>query len=68
MNNIILTGSSGLIGSNLLNFFKKNKKNINCFGIDPSAKKFSSYYEKEINLVVDFFSAKKIKNYLYKKK
>jgi len=28
MNNIILTGSSGLIGSNLLNFFEINKYNI----------------------------------------
>ena len=39
------------IGSNdgtFLNFFASDKKKINLFGIDPSAKKFLKYYKKNI--------------------
>jgi NDP-4-keto-2,6-dideoxyhexose 3-C-methyltransferase len=59
------------IGSNdgtFLNFFSNIKKKINYFGIDPSAKKFSKYYKKDINLIVDFFSFSKVRNFLNKKK
>jgi len=52
------------IGSNdgtFLNFLSKNKK-INLFGMDPSAKKFAQYYDPKINLIVDYFEKKKIKN------
>jgi GDP-mannose 4,6-dehydratase len=36
-------------------------KNLVKFGIDPAAEKFSSYYPKDIKLVVDFFNAEKFK-------
>ena len=58
------------IGSNdgtFLNFIA-DKKKINMVGIDPSAKKFEKYYKKNINLIVDFFSYPKIKNFLIKNK
>ncbi len=42
-----------------LNFFKKFK-NVNLYGIDPSAEKFKEYHSKKINLVVDYFDRKKI--------
>ena len=55
---VISNGSNNLdIGSNdgtFLNFFARNKK-VNLFGIDPSAKKFKKFYNKKINLIVDFF-------------
>ena len=41
-----------------LNFFGKNKFH-NLYGIDPSAKKFREFHNKNINLVDDFFSKKK---------
>jgi NDP-4-keto-2,6-dideoxyhexose 3-C-methyltransferase len=47
------------IGSNdgtFLNFFSNSNNNINLFGIDPSAQKFISKYNKNIKVVVDFFS------------
>ena len=50
------------IGSNdgtFLNFFSKNKK-INLFGIDPSAKKFKNFYNKKINIIVNYFSKKNL--------
>ena len=50
------------IGSNdgtFLNFFSKKKK-ISLFGIDPSAEKFSKYYNKKIKLEVNYFSKKNI--------
>ncbi len=53
------------IGSNdgtFLNFFPKNKK-LSLFGIDPSAKKFKKYYNKNIKLVVDYFSKKSIQKF-----
>jgi len=55
------------IGSNdgtFLNFIANKKKNIKLIGIDPSAKKFEKYYKKNINLIVDFFSLSRIKNFL----
>ena len=59
------------VGSNdgtFLNLFANKKKNINSIGIDPSAKKFEKYYKKDINLIVDFFTSSKIKNFLIKNK
>jgi ubiquinone/menaquinone biosynthesis C-methylase UbiE len=52
--NILDIGSSD---STFLNFFSNEKKNYNCFGIDPSAKKYSNYYNNDVNLIVDYFSA-----------
>ncbi len=63
--NIIKKNSNILdIGSNdgtFLNFFAKKYKDLNYFGIDPSSKKFSNYYSKNINLITDFFSYKNLK-------
>ena len=42
-----------------LNFFKKIK-NINLYGIDPSAEKFKQYHSKKINLIVDYFERDRI--------
>jgi NDP-4-keto-2,6-dideoxyhexose 3-C-methyltransferase len=53
------------IGSNdgtFLNFFSKKNKNFNLYGIDPSAIKFKKYYEKNINLIVDYFSKESLNN------
>ena len=59
------------IGSNdgtFLNLFLKDKIKANFFGIDPSSKKFSKFYNKKINLITDYFSSKKIEtNREYKK-
>ncbi len=52
------------IGSNdgtFLNFFAKRNKNLNLYGIDPSSKKFSNLYNKNINLITNFFSFKNLK-------
>jgi len=57
------------IGSNdgtFLNFFN-NKKKVNIIGIDPSAKKFSKYYKKNINLIINYFSFFEVKKFLKKK-
>ena len=54
------------IGSNdgtFLNFFTKYK-NLSLYGIDPSADGFKDNYDPEINLIIDFFSEKKINNML----
>ena len=51
------------IGSNdgtFLNFFAKEKNSYSLFGIDPSAEKFVNYYNKKINLVIDYFSKEKL--------
>ena len=51
------------IGSNdgtFLNFFAKEKNSYSLFGIDPSAEKFANYYNKKINLVIDYFSKEKL--------
>ena len=42
-----------------LNFFQ-NFKNLNLYGIDPSAEKFKKYHSKKINLIVDYFKKEKI--------
>ncbi len=58
-NNLILD-----IGSNdgtFLNFFAKKGFN-NLYGMDPSAKKFSNFYDKKINVYFDYFSKKKFEN------
>jgi len=57
------------IGSNdgtFLNFFS-NKKNLNLYGVDPSAKNFINNYNSRVNLLVDFFSIDKFKNFLKNK-
>ena len=63
--NILDIGSSD---STFLNFFSNEKKNYNCFGIDPSAKKYLKYYNKDVNLIVDYFSAKSVKSEIDKLK
>tara|TARA_B100001939_G_scaffold148610_1_gene128614 strand:+ start:247 stop:1380 length:1134 start_codon:yes stop_codon:yes gene_type:complete len=42
-----------------LNLFQ-NFKNLNLYGIDPSAEKFKKYHSKKINLIVDYFKKEKI--------
>lgn len=68
--NFLKKGSNILdIGSNdgtFLNFFSKEK--INCYGMDPSAKKFLKHYNKKINVIVDFFSKKNFENKFKDKK
>lgn len=41
----------------LLNSYSGEKKGITRFGIDPSSKKFLSYFEKDIKVAIDFFNA-----------
>ena len=48
-----------------LNFFSKKKK-ISLYGIDPSSEKFKKFHSNKINLIIDYFSKKKIIN-KYKK-
>jgi len=64
-NNILDIGSSD---STFLNFFSNEKKNYNCLGIDPSAKKYLKYYNDDVNLIVDYFSAKAVNSCLKKLK
>lgn len=59
--NILDIGSSD---STFLNFFSNEQKGYRCFGIDPSAKKYSKYYNKDVNLIVDYFSAKSVNSRL----
>ena len=47
------------IGSNDASFLKLLKKNLNLYGIDPSAKKFKKEY-KGMKLIPEFFSKKNI--------
>ena len=73
INNKILKKNSLIldIGSNdgtFLNFFASDKKNFRLNGIDPSAGKFSKYYNKKINLMVDYFSKKTVTEYFNKNK
>ena len=63
--NILDIGSSD---STFLNFFSNEKKNYNCFGIDPSAKKYSNYYNNDVNLIVDYFSAEAVNSRIKKLK
>jgi len=64
-NNILDIGSSD---STFLNFFSNEKKHYNCLGIDPSAKKYLKYYNDDVNLIVDYFSAKAVNSCLKKLK
>ena len=53
------------IGSNdgtFLNFFK-NKK-LKLYGIDPSAKKFKTNYDRKINIIFDYFNKKSLEKKL----
>jgi len=63
--NILDIGSSD---STFLNFFSNEKKKYNCLGIDPSAKKYLKYYNNDVNLIVDYFSAKAVNSCLKKLK
>ncbi len=59
------------IGSNdgtFLNFFANKRKDLNLYGIDPSSLKFKKYYNKEISLIPDYFSKKKIDVFFKKEK
>ena len=59
------------IGSNdgtFLNFFAKNKKKLNLYGIDPSASAFLDNYSKNINIIVDFFNKETVKKNFKDKK
>lgn len=48
-----------------LNLLRKSKNNLDLFAIDPSSAKFKkSFTQKKINLIVDYFSKKKIDDYL----
>jgi NDP-4-keto-2,6-dideoxyhexose 3-C-methyltransferase len=66
-NNILKENSLILdIGSNdgtFLNFFASNERNFRLHGIDPSAGKFNNYYNKKINLMVDYFSEKTVSTF-----
>jgi len=73
INNKILKKNSLIldIGSNdgtFLNFFANDERNFRLNGIDPSAGNFSNYYDKKINLMVDYFSEKTVSNYLNENK
>ena len=47
-----------------LDLIKKKNSKLNLFAIDPSSEKFRNSFEKKgINLIVDYFSKKKIDNY-----
>ena len=53
------------IGSNdgtTLNFYEPNKYKL--FGIDPSAGKFRDYYNKDIDLIVDFFGSYDLQSHI----
>tara|TARA_X000001036_G_scaffold87616_1_gene79665 strand:+ start:4325 stop:5605 length:1281 start_codon:yes stop_codon:yes gene_type:complete len=59
------------IGSNdgsFLNFFASKSKNLQIFGIDPSAQVFKNNYKKNIFLINDFFSKRKLSNFIKKNK
>ena len=59
------------IGSNdgtFLNFFTKEKKNLNLYGIDPSASAFLDCYKSRIKIIIDFFNEKTTKKFFLKKK
>ena len=48
-----------------LNLLRKSKNNLDLFAIDPSSAKFKkSFTQKKINLIIDYFSKKKIDDYL----
>ena len=45
-----------------LNFFTKTCKDLELYGCDPSSQKFKKYYHKSVNLIVDYFPSKKLKD------
>jgi NDP-4-keto-2,6-dideoxyhexose 3-C-methyltransferase len=48
-----------------LDLIKKKNQKLNLFAVDPSSEKFKNTFEKKgINLIVDYFSKKKIDNYM----
>ena len=51
-----------------LNFFSKSKKQYDLYGIDPSASAFIDSYDKNINLIVDFFNKKNVEKHFINKK
>ena len=58
------------IGSNdgtFLNFFANRRKDLKLYGMDPSSFKFKRYYNKNINLISDYFSKKKFDEFCKKK-
>ena len=58
------------IGSNdgtFLNFFSKFNKKFDLFGIDPSASAFIENYNKEIEVIIDFFNKKNVEHHFIKK-
>jgi NDP-4-keto-2,6-dideoxyhexose 3-C-methyltransferase len=58
----MLTGQILDIGSNDGTFLNllKSSKGLKLYGIDPSSKKFLNNYKKDISIITDFFSKKKI--------
>ena len=46
-----------------LNFFVNKEKNLNLYGIDPSASAFLHDYRKKIKIIVDFFNQKTAKKF-----
>ena len=59
------------IGSNdgtFLNFFSQLGRKYDLFGIDPSALGFIDNYNKNINIIIDFFNKKNVEKYFIDKK
>lgn len=54
------------IGSNDGTFLSFFNKKLNLFGIDPTIKKFSKFYRKDINQIPDFFSSNLFNNKKFK--
>ena len=55
------------IGSNDGTFLNKFGKNNNLYGIDPSAEKFKSHYNKNIKIIFNYFTKKNIEKFTKKK-
>ena len=52
-----------------LDLLKSKNKTLELFAIDPSSEKFKKIFKKKkINLIVDYFSKKKVDNFLKKNK
>ena len=51
-----------------LNFFSKSKKQYDLYGIDPSASAFIDSYDKNINLIIDFFNKENVEKHFINKK
>ena len=59
------------IGSNdgtFLNFFSNFKNRYELFGIDPSASAFIENYDKNINVIIDFFNKNNVRKHFIEKK